>query len=88
MKLFSDGPKSKGQTALEYLLIIAGAIAIAAIAVYVAMTSMQTSGETVSTRQENFDTCTTKCLDPACSTMTNCMGSCMASADPSTFTCT
>ena len=33
LKLFSDGPKSKGQTALEYLLIIAGAIAIAAIAV-------------------------------------------------------
>ncbi|MBR9707082.1 MAG: class III signal peptide-containing protein, partial [Candidatus Diapherotrites archaeon] len=54
--------KGKGQTALEYLLIIAGAIAIAAIAVYISMSAMSSSGENVEISQVSFQQCVSFCI--------------------------
>ncbi|MBR9707453.1 MAG: class III signal peptide-containing protein [Candidatus Diapherotrites archaeon] len=83
---------NKGQTALEYLLIIAGAIAIAAIAVYIAMSSMQSSGATVGNQAEMLSGCQKVCINPTCKLVEDCVGQCMSVCEDanavSNYSCT
>lgn len=70
----------KGQTALEYLLIIAGAIAIAAIAIFVAMSSVSQSGATVEQQTGLLTACQKLCIHPLCTGEygSDCAATCMA----------
>jgi len=72
----------KGQTALEYLLIIAGAIAIAAIAVFVAMGSLESSGEAVSGGADVSAACQKACIFSTCRAIDSCLTDCLAVCSP------
>ena len=85
--------KKRGQGSLEYLLIIGGAIAIAAIVIFMVLSSVPAQNPDTTRRIAIGEECTASCADPSfCrsqgnasfTSTTSCISNCRDSADTAT----